>query len=354
MSLRRVAVLLEREIVRGPKNFMFIFVIIVPVVLSVLVNLVFGTYFAGKPTLGVADLGDSGFVDRAEQVESIRLEQYTSVEALKSAVTRGALDLGLVLPDGLDTSLMQGSAVQLTGYIWGESLMRDRAILGTTVIGLLREMVGQEPPVEIVTSSVGEVVSVPWEDRLLPFIVMITILIGGMMIPATSLVDEKQKHTLRALVTTPTTVNDVLAAKGLLGVLLSIVMGVLILFINQAFGTQPALLVLLTVLGALMAAGIGVLLGALVKDIDTLFATIKGIGILLYAPALVYLFPEIPHWIGRIFPTYYMIAPIVEVTQGGAGWSDIAPDVAILLALIVLLMVVAALAGRRMQTREAG
>lgn len=354
MSIRRIAILLEREVVRGPKNFLFIFAIIVPVVLSLLVNLIFGAYFVAKPKLGVADLGSSQFVAKAQEVESIRLEEYTSVEAMRSAVARGALDLGLVLPDGLDTALLQGSAIQLTGYIWGESLMKDRAVLGTTVIGLLRDMVGQEPPVEIVTASVGDAVSVPWEDRLLPFIVMITILVGGMMIPATSLVDEKQKRTLRALVTTPTTVNDVLAAKGLLGVILSLAMGVLILLLNQAFGTHPLLLVLLTALGAVMAAGFGVLLGALVKDIDTLFATIKGLGILLYAPALVYLFPEIPQWIGRIFPTYYMIAPIIEVTQRGAGWQDIALEVAILLGLIVLLMVIIGIAGRRMQTREAG
>lgn len=353
MSIRRVAILLEREIVRGPKNFMFIFVLVVPVVLSLLVNLIFGAFFVEKPKLGVTDLGDSQFVSDARGVDSIRLEEYTSVEAMRSDVARGTLDMGLVLPKGLDTALMQGSAIQLTGYIWGESLMSDRAILGTTIIGLLRDIVGQEPPVEIVTASVGEAVSVPWEDRLMPFIVMLPILVGGMMIPATSLVDEKQKRTLRALVTTPTTVNDVLAAKGILGVLLSLVMGLLILAINRAFGVNPVLLVFLTVLGAVMAAEFGLLLGALVKDIDTLFATIKGLGFLLYAPALVYMFPEVPQWIGRIFPTYYMIAPIIEVTQRGAEWGDIALDVAILVVLIALLMVIVGLAGRRMQTREA-
>lgn len=78
--------------------------------------------------------------------------------------------------------------------------------------------------------------------------------------------------------------------------------------------------------GAVMAAKFGVLLGALVKNIDTLFATIKGLGFLLYAPALVYMFPEIPQWIGRIFPTCYMIAPIIEVSQRGVAWSDLVQE----------------------------
>ena len=78
------------------------------------------------------------------------------------------------------------------------------------------------------------------------------------------------------------------------GFLVSILVGVLVLFLNQAFGNQPYLLAGVLVLSALLAAAFGVLLGALIKDINTLFAIIKAIGILLYAPAFILLFPGIP------------------------------------------------------------
>ena len=136
-------------------------------------------------------------------------------------------------------------------------------------------------------------------------------------------------------------------AKGLLGVILSVVMGALILIMNQAFGAQPLLLVVVLTLGAFMAATFGILLGVLIKDINTLFATIKGIGILLYAPALVYLFPELPGWVGKIFPTYYMIQPVVEIAQEGGTWSDVAGEVYILIALILVLMGVVGMVARR-------
>jgi ABC-2 type transport system permease protein len=124
-----------------------------------------------------------------------------------------------------------------------------------------------------------------------------------------------------------------------------------ILALNRVFGSQPLLLVGLLALGAVMAAVFGVLLGAFVKDINTLFATIKGLGIFLYAPAIIYLFPSLPEWAGRLFPTYYMIAPVVAVSQQGATWIDVQADVAVLVLLILALIALAAYVARRARTQ---
>jgi ABC-2 type transport system permease protein len=137
-----------------------------------------------------------------------------------------------------------------------------------------------------------------------------------------------------------------------LGVILSYFVVVVVLILNGGLGSQPVLLLLVLGLGAIMAALFGLLLGAFLKDVDTLFAVLKGTGILLYAPAIVYLFPAIPQWIGRIFPTYYLIGPVIEISQQGATWSDVALDVVILLGLIVLMLVGVALAVRWLSRQE--
>jgi ABC-2 type transport system permease protein len=146
---------------------------------------------------------------------------------------------------------------------------------------------------------------------------------------------------------TPSTLSEVFLAKGLLGILLSVLMGFLILVLNQAFVSQRLLLIVVLALGATMAASFGVLLGALTKDITTLFATIKGIGLLLYAPAIVYMFPTLPQWIARIFPTYYFTAPVIEIVQNGGTWSDVALDVLIMVGLILALMALLLLISQR-------
>ena len=350
MSLRRVGVLLSQELVRGPRNFVFIMALIVPVVMTLLVTLIFGTVFSGKARLGLADEGKSRVVPMAQALDSLTVKTYGSADELREAVAIGAVDIGVVLPNVFDRRIGSARSTTLTVYTWGESTLSNRVVAITALATLIREIAGQESPVELVTIVLGDGESLSWEERLLPFIVLMTIVFGGTMVPAASLVEEKQKRTLRALTTTPTSLGDVLLAKGLMGVIVSVVMGVLTLILNRAFGHAPGLLVLVLVLGAILSATLGVLLGAFIKDVNTLFTVIKAGGLLLYAPAIVYLFPEIPEWVGRIFPTYYMIQPVVEITQKGAAWQDVAPELAILVLLIgVMVGVITAVIRRASQ-----
>lgn len=347
MNPVRIGTLLRQEVVLGAGGFFFVFALVVPVVLTLVVNLLFGTLFSGKPTLGIADAGSSRLVELAGDMTSLRLRTYSDGDALLRAVENGAVDLGLILPAGFDAALASGEATEVTAYLWGQSLLQNRALLGTTLVGLLRQAAGQTSPLEVVTTILGEGEVFSWQQRLLPFIVLVTVLIGGVMVPASSLVNEKQRRTLRVLTITPATLGEVLIAKGLTGVLLATASGALILALNRAFGAQPLLLLLILALGSVMAATFGILLGALVADINTLFATLKGIGILLYAPAVFFLFPTLPQWIGRLFPTYYLVAPIVEISGQGAGWAEVAPELLILVILIAALLLGTVLVVRR-------
>ena len=338
MSLRRVGILLGRELLQGPKNFIFVWAVVAPIVISLVFSLVFGTWLTDKPKLGVVDEGSSQLVTMIGELDSVVTKEYDSLSEITRAVGSGAVDVGIVLPRDFDSSVRQGAETEIMAYVWGESLAKNRTILGVTIVNLIRELAGQEAPVEIEAITLGDEVSIPWSDRMLPLIVLMAVFLGGLFLPATSVINEKEKKTLGALLITPTTVGDVFVAKGLLGIILSLFMGLVILILNQAFGAEPALLLLVLALGAIMAVEIGLLLGALVKDVTTLFAIWKFGGILLFGPAIVYMFPQIPEWIGRIFPTYYLIQPIVEISQRGGGWPDIATNVFILVGLDLILI----------------
>jgi ABC-2 type transport system permease protein len=337
MSLRRVGILLVKEFFKGPKNFI-IWAIAAPLVISLVVSLVFGTLFSDKPKLGIVDEGSSQLVNMSRELTSVVTKEYDTVSEIKQAVESGTVDIGIVLPQGFDDSVMQGEETEINAYIWGESLAKQRTILLVTIANLVRELAGQEAPVEIESVTLGNEVSIPWNDRLLPLIVLVAVFLGGIFLPSTSVINEKAKKTLEALVVTPTTVGDDFLAKGLLGIILSLFMGIVILVLNQAFGDEPALLVLVLALAAIMAAEIGLILGALMSNITSLFTVWKLGGILLFAPAFIYLFPQIPEWIGRIFPTYYFIQPIVQISQQAGGWTDIATSIYILIALDLILV----------------
>jgi ABC-2 type transport system permease protein len=261
--------------------------------------------------------------------------------------------MGLALPAGFDEQLRAGEVAAIDAYVWGESLLRDRAVLGATVAVLVRQIAGQPTPVEIQITTVGDAVPIPWEQRLIPLLVLMGMVLAGLFVPATSLVGEKTWHTLGALAVTPATLGEILGSKAFVGVVLSMTMTAAVLAINGILSGEAWLLLLVLALGSVAAGVFGLLLGVIAKDINSLMAVVKGIGILLYAPALVALFPSIPEWVARVFPTYYLLHPVLEVSQNSAGLAEVAPELGVLLLLIAALIAATGFAARRMRLAEA-
>lgn len=347
MNINRIFTLLKKEFVYGSKNFIFIMALVMPVVITLVISLLVGTLFSGKPRLGIFDQGSSQLTGKMRQQDFLLTEIYSSQEQLHSDVERGALDMGLVLPLDFDAQLQAESATSMDLLVWGESLLKHRTLLAVSLIRQIIEVAGREIPVNAELVLLGEEANIPWDVRLFPFVVIITIFLGGMMIPATSLVEEKVKSTYRALLTTPASPVDILTAKGLTGIILALFSGWLILYLNDAFGTQPVVLIILLTIGSIFAAAVGIIMGVLIRDINTLFTIIKSLGIVLYAPAFVFMFPEIPQWIAKLFPTYYILNHIIELTMNNASWADIATDVYILIGLTIVLIGVAGFLARR-------
>jgi ABC-2 type transport system permease protein len=340
VSVRRIGILFKKEIFQGPRGFIFIWAVIMPIVLSFVLAAVFGNLTSEKPKLGVYDRDSSELTAMLETYDAIKLRVYTSEDDIRDAVASGFVDMGIIIPTGFDVNIENNRPTKIDELIFGESQAKNRAILTVTLSNMIREIADQDAPVEINTVTLGDEAFIPWTVRLLPILMLFAIFLGGIFIPATSLIDEKEKKTMTALIVTPTSVMDVFVAKGLLGFVLGLFVGIIVLAVNNALGSHPLLLILTLVLGGMMAVGLGMIFGAVLKDVTTLFAIWKSSGIVLFGPGIIYMFPMIPQWIGRIFPTYYMLDPLMNITQNGAGWSDIALNVLILVGIDVAIFVI--------------
>ena len=80
---------------------------------------------------------------------------------------------------------------------------------------------------------------------------------------------------------------------------------------------------------------------------------IKVLGLVLYAPGILEIFPQVPQWIGRVFPTYYIMNPLLEISRNAARFADVALDLAILIGFIVILAFVLAREIQRQQQQLA-
>ncbi len=350
MNVGRIWTLIKHEVLHGPRDAVLVMSIVMPVLLALFVNLAFGNIFTDRGKLGIYDEGQSRLVETVQAEDSVIVKTYGSEADLRQATLRGSVDMGIILPADFDATLASGT-VRLAAYVWGESQAQNRAILPAVLAEAVRQVAGTQVPVNVESVALGEEASVPWSDRLLPMVVFMAVFFGGLMIPASSLISEKQRRTLEALNVTPSTMGDVFSAKGFIGASLALFMGVFTLVLSGAFTGNTALLVLVLALGAVMAAEMGLLAGALIKDMNTLFAVWKSGGLLLFGPAIIYMFPQIPSWVGYLFPTYYVIRPIVDISVSGSGLSQVWPFIAAVAGIIVLLGLVVLSVVRRLSTQ---
>ena len=288
-------------------------------------------------------------MQNVRDVEGIQVTFPESAAALKTLVENNDLDGGLVLPAGFDGALQAGQMPNVQFFFGGQSLASNRVVLGVTMVDLIREIAGSPAPIDVETITVGEGDTVPIVSRLLPLIVLMAVLIAGALTPATSLVEEKEKRTLTALLVTPTRLSDVLLGKGALGFILAMATGTVTLALNGALGTNTAALLLVLVLATLMAAEVGLMLGSFAKDTKALYTIWKSGAIVLVAPVIFFIWPNLPQWIAKVFPTYYFLSPLFDIAIRGAGLADVWVELAIGFAICVVLLPGVYTLARRME-----
>lgn len=332
MSLYRIGVLVAKELRHGVGNLFFILAIVYPVVLSLLVSLVFGDIFDQKPRLGILDEGDSAVTVLLVDASQLDTRLYTDGDDLRADTENGVVAMGIVIPANFDSALASGTA-DLTRYIWAEAPANDQLTINSALQQAYLDVTGTEPPVTLDINQLGEGDTLTWTQRLLPLLVIATIILGGLLLPASALVDEKANRTLLGLTVTPTTLLEVYVSKAIIGVVISTVMAMVVLVINNAFGNDPALLIGTLALGSITASVAGVILGTFINSVTGLMAVTKALGFVLFMPGFLAIFPDIPEWIQQVFPTYYIMNPVIEISQNNANFGDIATDIGIMLAL---------------------
>jgi ABC-2 type transport system permease protein len=343
---------LGKDLSLGPRSPIFLYALVVPVVATLLIQLVFGNLFAPQPRMGVVDMGASAIPAALAEMEGIELALVGSADELRRLVRDHNLDAGLVLPVGFDEQIRAGQRPLLQFYVSGESLASDRLLLAVTTLDLVREVEGSPPPVEVAVVALGDP-ALPLAARLTPLLVFVALLAAGVLVPAFSLVQERESGTLAALLVTPLRAADILAAKTTMGFVLAFLMALVTLALNGTLGGEPAALLVAVAVGALMLAEVGMVYGTIAADAKTLYTLFKSLNIFLFAPVIFYIFPEWPQWIAQLFPTYWVIDPIFEISIRGAGLEEVAGQLLVALLICALLLPGVALLGRRMATRVA-
>jgi ABC-2 type transport system permease protein len=348
VSLARTIRILLKDLRLGPRSPIFLWALIYPAVITLVVQVVFGNLFASRPRMAVVDPGRSEVALRLTRLKDIDATVLESVPELKQRVEGNDFDAGLVLKAGFDDAVRSGHKPLLEFYVGGQSLASDRIILAVTTLDIVRRVEGKAPPVdvEVMVLGDGQVLSLP--IRLLPMMVVFALLIAGMFVTAFSLVDEREKKTLDAVLVTPVRLSEILAAKAGLGLILAVLMAYVTLLLNGAQAASTGALFLALIVAGLMSVEFGLIYATVAKDSKTLFTLMKTLNIFLLAPVVFYIFPDWPRWIAKIFPTYWLINPIFEIAIQNANLADVGGDLSIASGICVILIIPVLALKRRM------
>ncbi len=252
------------------------------------------------------------------------------------------ISIGLVFPEDFFSSAAAGIQTDVTVYIDGAVPEEIESAMSSVIRELAFAVSGSELPV----SAPDETFVVLGEDRVgnqttardafRPIFVFL-ILLMEMFVMASLIAKEIQDRTVSAVLVTPATTGDVLAAKGIAGAVSGMVQAVIVLVAINALGNEPLLILTFMLLGAVMVSGTAMIAGSSGKDfISTLFYGMAFM-IPLMIPAFGALFPGTSSlWI-RALPSYPLVDGLIEVTTYGGGWAETLPQLGALLGWCIAL-----------------
>jgi ABC-2 type transport system permease protein len=167
----------------------------------------------------------------------------------------------------------------------------------------------------------------------------VVLIFVGMTLLAGLFVYEKEKNTWAALRLTPITLWELISAKMVVGLLLSVVSAVLLILLNVGLDNIFPLLVI-TLFGSLFALLFGLLISHFGKTMMQFMITSRLFMLPLMLPAIIYLIPGVAaDWL-KFIPTYFILRATERIAVEGASLIDIAGYMAILAAWSIALLFV--------------
>jgi ABC-2 type transport system permease protein len=291
-------------------------------------------------TVGVYQRGLGTVLEGSSAAErGLQLVEFDSPTSLAEAVASGEstagetggdpIAVGIAFPDDLIPAVAEGRATTVTVYVDSAVPSAQRTAMAAFVREIAYQLAGDVLPVsqldpQVVVLGVdraGDQVSP--QDRMRPLLAILVLLVESIALAGLVAV-EIQSRTAKALVATPATIGDLLAAKGLTGTLLAFGQVVIVLLLIGSFAQEPLLLLTGVLLGSVMMAGVGMLAGSAGRDfMTTLFTSVLFI-VPLAVPAFAVFFPGAASAWVQVLPTYGIVQTVVGVTAYGLTWSGAA------------------------------
>jgi hypothetical protein len=280
--------------------------------------------------------------------EEFRLRLADSAEEVQIAVGEAAeVMLGLVLPP----DFADGETLDIEGYIVHWAKPAEVA----EIVAFFEEQLSRATWQEVHIHTEGNVVYPPSDSGGQPFMLSMTltivILTLGLALVPILLLDEKESHTLDALLVSPARLDQVMMGKAIVGIFYCLIACAVALALNHKYIVHWGAVLLPIVLGALFASGLGLLLSSWLDNAATINLWMTAVLLVLLVPMLMIMVnsskisPAIQETLA--WTPSVLISSMLKATMAGTLWD--APLLGYATALLGITALVYALIGLRVR-----
>lgn len=352
-----------------------VFGLALPVVIITLVGLTFGG--SGELDLGVQDLDRSdrsaALADRLGSIDGVEIRHYDDASTMRRDVRSTGIEAGIIIPAGYGAELDDGAATvevimdpsseaafsalaavdaAVTQEGVHEGAVRVVTEAGEGPAAARRLVVATErtlPPVEVVDrvrlgqATAGGTFSYTAPSNLVLFVFINTFAVS------TILANDRKTGVIKRQLATPAPASAILVGIGLSKLVFSLAQSALIVLIGTlAFGVQwgdPLGAIALVVVFAVLATAVGLLIGSTASDADQAqsigipFGVAAGmLGGCMWPLDVV---PRAMQVVGHISPHAWAMDAWQELIYDRAGLAGIAPNLAVLAGMALVVGTVA-------------
>ena len=353
MNLNLVLAITRKDVVDAIRHRYLLTALVTPLFVALLFRVLLpGGESRSVLTIVVHDPAGSGVVAELRKTPQIGVVEVASPGATAGEVEKRKAIGGLAVPVGFDADLAAGKQPQLTVYVNNEKTIFEQAAFRRLLDQAVRASAKQPEPAQLVWVDVGKTNDLTrggtsLEQMLLPMLLILTFgMIGAFVVPLL-IVEEKEKRTLDFLLSSPASLNEIIAGKALTGVVYTLLIAGVLLGINRNFIQNWPLTLLTIVLGLLFVVGVGLVIGSLLNNTMQVNTWAGLILIVLLAPS----FPSIAisTWFDsamRFIPTYYL-SEALKLSMSGTASSQLWMYLAVLLGCTFVVFFAAAWALHR-------
>lgn len=371
-----------RRLMRDRTGAFFVFVF--PFLIILALGAAFGAGFT--PQVGVVS-GRSGTLDRdlrarLEATEGIEVRRYADAEALRTAVERGLIEGGIVIPDDFDERVRAGGTVPITALtrpagstqeleatldaVVDAQSVRIRAarfavaegVAGSFDEGLARaEAVSAGLRTIVVeTHTAGNAAAGTFETGAAQELILFMFLTS--LSASAMLIETRRFGVSTRMLASPTPVRTILVGEALGRYTIALVQGLLIVIgtvvLFQVHWGNRVTTSLVVLLFALAATGAAMVMGSVLHNASQAGAMGVFLGLVLAAlggcMVPLEIFPPLMYRIAHLIPHAWAIEALTDSIATGAGPGQVATDLWVLAAYGVSLLAIATVLLRRTLT----